>query len=260
MVGRQFGNGLMLYFAIARKDMHGNIHCPCTKCGGKAVSKSTKHRHWKEYKEREEENRRLEDFDYHPEAQPVQEADEIYSDLNSERCELRSEDDLEYNPLDGLYSSSESNTSSVIESDQENNSEIERGGSIEGTSEVDHTNTGQYAPEDKLILYEVIRAFDLVDQMHGSHSDFNDLLEFARDLYCKDDVGLRQKWPKDYRAAKKLLYDLGFVDAKIYFVCLDDSHHANWDLLDNSTQQCKYCGKPGTIKFYYSSIKDKINK
>ena len=156
------------------------------------------------YKEREEENRRLEDFDYHPEAQPVQEADEIYSDLNSERCELRSEDDLEYNPLDGLYSSSEINTSSVIESDQENNLEIERGGSIEGTSEVDHTNTGQYAPEDKLILYEVIRAFDLVDQMHGSHSDFNDLLEFARDLYCKDDVGLRQNWPKDYRAAKKL--------------------------------------------------------
>ena len=70
--------------------------------------------------------------------------------------------------------------------------------------------------------------------MHGSHSDFNDLLEFARDLYCKDDVGLRQKWPKDYREAKKLLYDLGFADAKIYFVCLDDSHHVNWDLLNNS--------------------------
>ena len=113
---------------------------------------------------------------------------------------------------------------------------------------------------DREILYEVIRAFDLVDQIKGSQSDFNDLLEYAKDLYCKKDQVLRKKWPKDYYSAKQLLYQVGHSDPTTYFICLDESHHSNWSLLKDQNEICRFCGKTGTIKAYYMNVKDKIKK
>ena len=42
-------------------------------------------------------------------------------------------------------------------------------------------------PDDIQITIAILKALNLVDQMNGSISDFEDVLQFAKELYCRKD-------------------------------------------------------------------------
>lgn len=100
----------------------------------------------------------------------------------------------------------------------------------------------------------------LVDQMQGSQNDFEDVLIFARDLYCKDNNEIKSLWPKNWSETEKLLKDCGYKDPKELYICLDDSHYATWDVMESSSATCRHCGKHGMIKYYYLGLSDKIER
>ena len=106
-----------------------------------------------------------------------------------------------------------------------------------------------------------LKALNLVDQMRGSVRDFEDVLAFAKELYCKPpDCNLEEYWPKNWRDTQKLLKDCGYKDPKELFICLDDSHYAQWDVMDSPNATCRYCGKVGKIKYCYLGLCDKIER
>ena len=89
------------------------------------------------------------------------------------------------------------------------------------------------------IVHAIFHALDCIDKMGGSLNSFADLLTMARVLYCKgaqldpDDQDVLKEWPKGWSDAKKVLSDVGYTDAKEYFICLNDAHPCHWDILES---------------------------
>ena len=50
-----------------------------------------------------------------------------------------------------------------------------------------------YNDEDTEITIAILKALNLTDQMQGSISDFEDILQFAKELYCSNDSHLEEK-------------------------------------------------------------------
>ena len=69
------------------------------------------------------------------------------------------------------------------------------------------------------------------------------LLAYAKDLYCKGDRNLEKYW----RETEKLLKEVGYEDPKQYFVCLDGSHHANYDIMEDKNSLCRCKGADAGI-------------
>jgi len=83
-------------------------------------------------------------------------------------------------------------------------------------------------------------------------------LQFARDLYCREDEDLERFWPKNWRETKKLLQDYGYNDPKELYICLDDCHNCLWDVMTHPSSKCRYCNKEGSIKYYCLGLSVKI--
>lgn len=47
------------------------------------------------------------------------------------------------------------------------------------------------------ITIATLKAFNFVDQMKGSISDFEDLLQFAKEVYCKSHRNFEERWPRN---------------------------------------------------------------
>lgn len=100
--------------------------------------------------------------------------------------------------------------------------------------------------------------------MGGSLNNFADLLKMARVLYCKgaqldpDDQEVVKQWPKGWSNAKQVLADIGYTDAKEYFICSNDAHPCHWDILESSDAECRHCGEKGTIPYYYLGLEIKV--
>ena len=108
------------------------------------------------------------------------------------------------------------------------------------------------------IVCNICRALMLVNQMQGSLNYFEDVLTYAKDLFCRNDQSLVRYWPKNWRETKKMLNECGYQDPKELFICLDISHYSQWDVMDTPDATCRHCGKKGSIKYYYLGLSDKI--
>ena len=121
---------------------------------------------------------------------------------------------------------------------------------------------GQEESEERHLKHEILaaicEALMLVDQMQGSLNDIEDVLEYAKKLFCRNDRELTKHWPKNWRETENLLKESGYRSPKQLFVCLDDSHHTQWDVMEDPNALCRHCGKKGTIKYYYLGLCDKI--
>lgn len=118
-------------------------------------------------------------------------------------------------------------------------------------------------PDEREIVTAILEALNLVDQMQGSHKDFVDVLEFAEKLYSRNYDGeqpVKYMWPKSWRETEMILKKCGYSDPKEYYICLDQSHYSKWDVMLNSEDSCKYCGKSGNIKYYYLGLPDKVKR
>lgn len=114
-------------------------------------------------------------------------------------------------------------------------------------SHVDNGNYGSCSdgPSDNFVNQEItcalLKALNLVDQMKGSIADFEDVLQFAKDLYCRNEIQLADLWPKDWRETQSVLRKCGYEDPKELYICLDDSHYCQWDVMENKEALCRYC-------------------
>ena len=78
-------------------------------------------------------------------------------------------------------------------------------------------------------------------------------------MFCRgkgledEDQMIKAIWPHDWETAKIYLVKLGYQDAKEYYICLDDSHKRQWDIMDKQTDTCRHCGKKGKVKQWVSS-------
>ena len=52
---------------------------------------------------------------------------------------------------------------------------------------------------------------------------------------------------------------MSYENPQEFFICLDDSHDANYDIMDSKDTRCSFCGKPGAIK-YSTTIEVSLRK
>lgn len=65
------------------------------------------------------------------------------------------------------------------------------------------------------IVCAICEALMLVDQMEGSLNDFEDVLEYAKKLFCRSDHDLTKYWPKNWRETEKLLKELNSCQCRL---------------------------------------------
>lgn len=116
-------------------------------------------------------------------------------------------------------------------------------------------NSGELRKE---IVCAICRALMLVNQMQGSLNDFEEVLSFAKDLFCRSNESLTAHWPRNWRETVALLKEFGYKEPKEFTICLDESHPCHWDLMDSPNATCRHCGKNGKIKYYYLGLSEKI--
>lgn len=106
----------------------------------------------------------------------------------------------------------------------------------------------------KEIVCAICRALMLVNQMQGTLNDFEEVLVFAKDLFCHSNQSLTAYWPKNWRETEQLLMECGYKEPKEFTICLDQSHPCHWDVIDSPSATCRHCGKSGNIKYYYLGL------
>ena len=79
----------------------------------------------------------------------------------------------------------------------------------------------------------ILRDLILADEMKASVNDMESLLKYAKDLYCKGDCNLESYWPSSWRETEKLLEEISYENPKEFFICFDDSHHANFAIMED---------------------------
>lgn len=150
----------------------------------------------------------------------------------------------------------------MTEINTEGSSNDEAGDSSSTGAEHDEVQEESSASAEVQLKHEIVsaicEALILVDQMQGSLNDFEDVLEFAKKLFCRSDRELTKHWPKNWRETEKLLKEYGYRNPKELFVCLDESHYTQWDVMEDPNALCRHCGKKGSIKYYYLGLSDKI--
>lgn len=119
------------------------------------------------------------------------------------------------------------------------------------------TTTNATRTKDEIVLC-ILKGLMLADEMKLSVISIESLLKYAKDLYCKGDQNLEQYWPSNWRETEKILKEVGYEEPKEYFICLDESHYANYDVMQDKDSMCRFCGKPGTIQYYYLGLHQKV--
>ena len=81
-----------------------------------------------------------------------------------------------------------------------------------GSVEENNENSDEPSAEKQAVICALLKALMLVEQMEGSLADFEDVLAFSKELYCKNDEHLMRLWPKTGMKLKKFSVT---VDIKI---------------------------------------------
>lgn len=126
--------------------------------------------------------------------------------------------------------------------------------------EENNDNSDEPSAEKQDVICALLKALMLVEQMEGSLADFEDVLAFSKELYCKNDEHLMRLWPKNWNETKKILLDCGYKDSRELYICLDDSHITQWDVMETPDALCRHCGKKGAIKYCYLGLPEKIQR
>ena len=113
---------------------------------------------------------------------------------------------------------------------------------------------------DSDIVVAILRAFNLVEEMGGSHKNLMDIVAFGRDLYCKGDSETSVRWSTSWTSCIKILKNAGYNEPVADRVCLNKSHPHLWSVLRDATDTCKYCHKVGKIEFHYLPLEDKVKR
>lgn len=252
-----------------------HAHCLCTKCRGRAVSRSTEYRHWASA------NLEAVDRDRDRERSPITvPADQTHSQASSPLSALAEPGNQQQAhvllPRGAMGQDDESNTDHLESGDHEQ----------EGIDTAPPSSTivaacaatAGYPPETWThrdvvhndLIWSIVESLQLMDETNSSQQNFVDILQFGKDLYKR---GLRVApsseiseeevdgiWPKTWQGAMKLLEEEGYEHHKKLTVCLSDAHYCLWDTISPPQTKCKYCGESGKIPYYYLSLSDKASQ
>lgn len=108
--------------------------------------------------------------------------------------------------------------------------------------EENNDNSDETSTEKQDVICALLKALMLVEQMEVSLADFEDVLAFSKELYCKNDEHLMRLWPKNWNETKKILRDYGYKDLRELYICLGDFHVTQWDVMETPDALCRHCG------------------
>ena len=205
-----------------------HVHCPCDKCKGKATWRMTAWRHLqaKNYYNSEPSSKiqRL-DNPNEPDLESSQDFDSIDSCTNHDRNSLASDN--------FVSDTSEHDVDEQIFTDQELMKEF---------------------VEDA-----VLRLLEMKEKMHCSEKHVVELLEWGKMLHTSgNNKEAEQYWPKNWNDVQVLLKTIGFVEPKLYWICLRSDHPNHYGLMESQDEFCPYCGQTGHIPYYYTSLIERV--
>lgn len=203
---------------------YSHSHCPCDSCDGKAVSRATEYRHWKDA------------------MTSAMHADQGDTDGDSTGNGGDGGDSTDRNRDGGGTSGSDGNRDggndengggggdSADGNDGENRNEGDDGVGNNGSGIGDGGNDdngdgddGGRSNNDMVkndVIKAVIKAFQLNDDINGSQQNLLRIVEYGKELYCKGDSTLKELWPNTWQGCVRLLEHNGYKGPKNMFVCL----------------------------------------
>lgn len=228
-------------------------HCPCHKCNGKAVSRSTEYRHWEEANLAQSLTAHAHSIG--PEIMEVQQV--ANSEIDStEDMELSSTGSSEHaaGTLTTCANPLSITTSTSVLADDDLDPEQQPDHELSSTQ-----NTfGKDISSD--IVIAVLRAITMVDSMGESQKSLLQILEFGRDCYCKGDSEMSKQWPSSWSACMNTLKRAGYKDPITYYICLNASHPNLWSISNDPHHVCQYCNEKEMIQFHYLTLFDKVQR
>ena len=214
-----------------------HTHCPCERCRGKAVSRSTEFRHWKA-------NAVSSSTQTLQSSTEPPDSDRMSASSHSSSHEFAIEDDP--HTVDGDASQS----SSEFELSQLQNSQLQPTRPHSATT----TTTD--------VMWGVVEALQLMDDLDASQQDFLRILRFGEELHNRGHGKDQSEshWPHTWQEAQRILHEAGLQDPKTYYICLDESHRCTWDVMEDASDVYRFCPKEGAIKSYSLSVCDKVRR
>ena len=234
-----------------------HVHCPCLHCQGKATSRSTELRHWSESRLLSEGALSSTNFEVGSHSGGGSDDELTIMDFDA----------------DGSFSEEQPGADIMVEqalvSDSEDMDVFE-----EPVSKEDNVN-----PLRQIIVKAVLDAMNIMESSGALVKTFEDILDYGKTMLFTsvgDDIDvdiLSSLWPKNWSAARLLLKEEGFSDAKEYYICIcreskemkrkgktttKYQYSRSWSVMESKSDLCAHCGKHGYIKYYYLGLNDKV--
>ena len=86
---------------------------------------------------------------------------------------------------------------------------------------------------ENTILHAVLNAMKIQQEFSGSQEQFMRILNYGRDLYCKGDSGLQNRWPSSWQSCVAILQAQGYTEPRKLYICLDEEHPFRYDVMDS---------------------------
>ena len=67
-------------------------------------------------------------------------------------------------------------------------------------------------------------------------------------------------WPNTHAAAMSKMHNYGYVEPTASKICFSNTHPLHWYNISEAESECPGCGENPSIKFYYLSLSEKIDK
>lgn len=229
-----------------------HVHCKCQVCDGKAVPTTTAWRHRLRISAHNSiasnvsgtsltENQDVLSF-------PTNSSNESLVDMDEDMMSMTTDNDSD---------------ADITKSDDEEldsiNQDVYMRGNCFGTDEQEDVDVDNF---NRFLEDAILRLVDLKAQHGYSISAFEDILKWGGDIYKhnSNETPATKQWPRGWGDVIIILKRLGYTDAKCYWICLDNSHPSTYSLLGAKEDRCKYCGKFGTIPYYYLSVLEKVKR
>lgn len=218
-----------------------HMHCPCQNCNSKAVARSTELQLCKAVK-------LISNCSTHAHVE----------DTSNNDMEGTNDDNMEGINDSGMEGINDSGTTGLVGDTQSTFSESHPSNDLSSSAESQTDNPSTDLQKD--ILIAVLRTFEFMEETNASQKSFMNILNFGRDMYCIGDQNMIKEWPNSWSGCLALLRNNGYKEAVTHYICLNAIHPNQWSILDNFTNVCKFCNQPGTIRYHYISLTNRIQQ
>jgi len=241
-----------------------HVHCRCQRCQGRATTRGTELRHWREASLYLEANiRKISENDKDDQINVGVEDETNIQEMANQQNENANKEG------EGM-----SDTDIIINELSESITETE-------DFDVDTCtiDENQVNPLKRMVVKAVLDALSIMDNSGSSIKTFEDILDYGKTMLFTSldknvDVDvLNVLWPKNWSDAKTLLKEEGLSEPKLYYICFcreEKERKRNgkitkkyyytrkWSIMEYQDELCPHCGNPGYIKYYYLGLHDKL--